>query len=78
MAGRFYKNNHDVSFSTLAKGSGTNIFDIGHGNWNRDDSFNLVQDFLSKHEQIDAVWALDDDMAEGVLAAIEMTAVGLT
>lgn len=51
---------------------------MGHGNWNRDDSFNVVQDFLSKHEQIDAVRALDDDMAEGVLAAIEMTTVGLT
>ena len=30
-----------------------------------------MQDFLSKHPQIDAVWASDDDMAVGVLGAIE-------
>ena len=53
-AGRVFKNNHDASLSTLAKGSGTNFFDMEHGNWNRDDSFNVMQDFLSKHDQIDA------------------------
>jgi ribose transport system substrate-binding protein len=42
-----------------------------HGNWNRDDSFNAMQDFLSKHDQIDAAWASDDDMAVSVLVGIE-------
>jgi ribose transport system substrate-binding protein len=42
-----------------------------HGNWNRDDSFTVMEDFLSKYDNIDAVWASDDDMAIGVLAAIE-------
>jgi len=36
-----------------------------------DDSFTVMQDFLSKYPNIDAVWASDDDMAIGVLAAIE-------
>ncbi|QFT62578.1 ribose transport system substrate-binding protein [Roseivivax halotolerans] len=58
-------------FEQAIEGSGINIIDMEHGNWNRDDSFNVMQDFLQKHDQIDAVWASDDDMAVGVLAAIE-------
>ena len=58
-------------FTTAIKDSGINVIDMEHGNWNRDDSFNVMQDFLSKHPKIDAVWASDDDMAIGVLAAIE-------
>lgn len=58
-------------FESAIEGSGIEIIDMEHGNWNRDDSFNVMQDFLSKHEQIDAVWASDDDMAVGVLAAID-------
>lgn len=58
-------------FQQAVEGSGIEVIDMEHGNWNRDDSFNVMQDFLSKHEQIDAVWASDDDMAVGVLAAID-------
>ena len=58
-------------FQSAIEGSGIEIIDMEHGNWNRDDSFNVMQDFLSKHDQIDAVWASDDDMAVGVLAAID-------
>jgi ribose transport system substrate-binding protein len=46
------------------------ILGMEHGNWNRDDSFTVMQDFLSRHGEIDAVWASDDDMAVGVLEAI--------
>lgn len=58
-------------FEQAIEGSGIEVIDMEHGNWNRDDSFNVMQDFLSKHPQIDAVWASDDDMAVGVLAAID-------
>ena len=58
-------------FQAAIEGSGIEIVDMEHGNWNRDDSFTVMQDFLSKHPQLDAVWASDDDMAIGVLAAIE-------
>ncbi|WP_375262104.1 ABC transporter substrate-binding protein [Palleronia sp.] len=58
-------------FQQAIEGSGIEIVGMEHGNWNRDDSFNVMQDFLQKHDQIDAVWASDDDMAVGVLAAIE-------
>ncbi|MAM62825.1 ABC transporter substrate-binding protein [Maritimibacter sp. UBA3975] len=58
-------------FTAAIEGSGINVLDMEHGNWNRDDSFTVMQDFLSKYPNIDAVWASDDDMAIGVLAAIE-------
>ena len=64
-------NERVAGFEEAIEGSGIEIVDMEHGNWNRDDSFTVMQDFLSKHSQIDAVWASDDDMAVGVLAAIE-------
>nr|WP_231582135.1 ABC transporter substrate-binding protein [Puniceibacterium sp. IMCC21224] len=58
------------AFTAAIDGSGVNVLDMQHGNWNRDDAFNVMQDFLSKYPDIDAVWAADDDMAIGVLEAI--------
>nr|WP_233416720.1 ABC transporter substrate-binding protein [Halovulum marinum] len=58
-------------FQAATEGTGIEILAMEHGNWNRDDSFTVMQDFLSKYPEIDAVWASDDDMAIGVLAAIE-------
>jgi ribose transport system substrate-binding protein len=46
------------------------ILDAKHGNWNRDDAFKVMQDYLTRFKQIDAVWASDDDMAVGVQKAI--------
>ncbi|KGJ05607.1 ribose transport system substrate-binding protein [Paracoccus halophilus] len=58
-------------FQKALEGTNVEILGMEHGNWNRDDSFTVMQDFLSKYPQIDAVWASDDDMAVGVLGAIE-------
>ena len=58
-------------FEAAIEGKNIEVIGMEHGNWNRDESFTVMQDFLSKHPQIDAVWASDDDMAVGVLAAIE-------
>ncbi len=46
------------------------ILDAKYGNWNRDDAFRVMQDYLTRYKHIDAVWAADDDMAVGVLKAI--------
>jgi len=46
------------------------VLDAKHGNWNRDDAFKVMQDYLTRFKQIDAVWASDDDMAVGVQKAI--------
>ncbi len=59
------------AFTAAIDGSSINVLDMQHGNWNRDDSFTVMEDFLSKYPKIDAVWASDDDMAIGILAAIE-------
>ena len=58
-------------FEAAIEGKDIEILGMEHGNWNRDDSFTVMQDFLSRFPEIDAVWASDDDMAVGVLAAIE-------
>lgn len=64
-------NERVAAFEAAIEGSGIEIIGMEHGNWNRDDSFVVMEDFLSKHSEINAVWASDDDMAIGVLAAIE-------
>jgi len=52
------------------KGTDIKVLDSQYGNWSRDDAFKVMQDFLVKHPKIDAVWCQDDDMAVGVLEAI--------
>ena len=47
------------------------LLDAKYANWNRDDAFKVTQDYLTRFKQIDAIWAADDDMAVGVLKAIE-------
>jgi ribose transport system substrate-binding protein len=47
------------------------ILDAKHGNWNRDDAFKVMQDYLTRFKHIDAVWTGDDDMSVGVLKAID-------
>ena len=59
-----------TSFEKAIEGSGVKVLDKQYANWNRDDAFRVMQDFLSKHPKIDAVWAADDDMALGVMEAI--------
>jgi len=51
-------------------GSKVKVLDRQYGNWNRDDAFKVMQDYLAKHPKIDAVWASDDDMALGIMEAI--------
>jgi ribose transport system substrate-binding protein len=59
------------AFMEEIKDSGINVLDNKHANWNRDDGFEVMQDFLSRFPDIDAVWAQDDDIAIGVVAALK-------
>jgi len=52
-------------------GSNVKVLDRQFGNWNRDDAFKVMQDYLTKYPKIDVVWTQDDDMAVGVLEAID-------
>ena len=61
----------DAFMAVMKKHPDIKLLDAKHGNWNRDDAFKVMQDFLTRFKDIDAVWAADDDMAVGVLKAIE-------
>jgi ribose transport system substrate-binding protein len=58
-------------FEDGIKGSHLKILDIQYANWNSDQAFKLMQDYLTKYPHIDAVWANDDDMLLGVLEAVK-------
>ncbi|WP_448954936.1 substrate-binding domain-containing protein [Labrys neptuniae] len=60
-------------FKDGIKDSQLKILDIQYANWNSDDAFKLMQDYLAKYPQIDAVWANDDDMLLGVLEAVKQS-----
>ena len=57
-------------FMAAIEGSNINGLDHQYANWNRDDGFTVMQDFLSRFPKIDAVWAQDDDIAIGVIQAV--------
>ncbi|KAA0910556.1 substrate-binding domain-containing protein [Pusillimonas sp. ANT_WB101] len=61
----------DAFKSVIDKHPDIKLLDARYGNWNRDDAFKVMQDYLTRFPHIDAVWAADDDMAVGVLKAIE-------
>ncbi|OJT95805.1 MAG: ABC transporter substrate-binding protein [Rhizobium sp. 63-7] len=58
-------------FSDVIAKSNIKILDIQYANWNQDEAFKLMQDYLAKYPKIDAVWANDDDMLLGVLEAVD-------
>jgi len=60
------------AFAAVIKGHpGIRVLDTRYANWNRDDAFKAMQELLAAHPHLDAVWAADDDMAAGVLKAID-------
>ncbi|MBV9273395.1 MAG: substrate-binding domain-containing protein [Verrucomicrobia bacterium] len=58
------------AFMDGIKGTQIKVLDSKYANWNRDDGFKVMQDFLTRFPHIDAVWAQDDDIALGVLDAL--------
>ena len=58
------------AFMNTIEGSGIEVLDDEYANWNRDDGFEVMQDFLSRFPEIDGVWAQDDDIALGVIEAV--------
>lgn len=63
----------DAFTKVMKKYPGIKILDAKYANWNRDDAFKVMQDYLTRFKHIDAVWAADDDMAVGVLKAIKQS-----
>ncbi|MBI4920298.1 MAG: substrate-binding domain-containing protein [Devosia nanyangense] len=71
------------AFMAGIEGTNIKVLDNQFANWNRDDGYKVMQDFLTKYPKIDAVWCQDDDILVGVLKALkeagrenEMWAVG--
>jgi ribose transport system substrate-binding protein len=58
-------------FDKAIAGSNVKVLEKQFGNWSRDDAFKVMQDYITKYPKIDVVWCQDDDMAVGVLQAIE-------
>lgn len=60
-------------FTDVIKSTKIEVLDIQYANWNQDEAFKLMQDYLAKYPHIDAVWANDDDMLLGVLEAVKQS-----
>ncbi len=58
------------AFMAGIEGSNIEVLVDEFANWNRDDGFRVMQDFLTRFPEIDAVWAQDDDIALGAIEAI--------
>lgn len=59
------------AFQKALEGSNIEILDMQYANWNPDKGFEVMQDYLTRFDHIDGVWAGDDDAALGAKAAIE-------
>jgi len=57
------------AFMAGIKDTKIQVLDNQFANWNRDDGYKVMQDFLTKYPEIDAVWAQDDDTLIGALKA---------
>lgn len=58
------------AFMEVIEGTEIEVLDWAYAYWNRDDGFEVMQDFLIRFPKIDAVWAQDDDIALGVIEAV--------
>lgn len=61
--------NQRVDGFKAALNSNITILDEKHSNWNRDEGFAVMQDYLQRFPKIDAVWTQDDDTTLGVIDA---------
>jgi len=59
----------DTIKATAAKYPGMEILDSQPGMWNQEKSLAVMENYLQKYPQIDAVYTADDDMMKGALQA---------
>jgi ribose transport system substrate-binding protein len=58
-------------FMSGIEGSNITVLDDEFANWNRDDGFKVMQDYLTRFPDIKAVWTQDDDISLGAIEAIK-------
>jgi len=61
----------EAAKEVFAANPGIQILDSQSGMWNQQKAYEVTQTLLLKHQQIDAIWAQDDDMALGVEKALK-------
>lgn len=61
----------DAFNAVIAKHKGIKILDSQTADWSTQKALAVMENFLQKHQKIDAVWCQDDDMLKGVLQAIK-------
>jgi len=61
----------DAFNEVVAKYPGIKVLDSQPGDWSTQKALAVMENFLQKHPNIDAVWCQDDDMLKGVMQAIK-------
>ena len=61
----------DAFNDVIAKYPDISILDSQPADWSTQKALAVMENFLQKHPQIDAVWCQDDDMLKGVMQAIK-------
>lgn len=59
----------DTIKETIKKYPGITILDVQPGDWNKQKSLSVMENYLQKYKQIDAVYTADDDMMLGAMQA---------
>lgn len=70
MAVEIDEERYSAAMEVFNQHEGIDVLGAQPGNWNRQDAHAVMQNFLTQLDDIDAVWAADDDMALGVEQAI--------
>ena len=61
----------DAFNEVIAKHPGIKVLDSQPADWSTQKALAVMENFLQKHPNIDAVWCQDDDMLKGVMQAIK-------
>jgi ribose transport system substrate-binding protein len=61
----------NAAMEVFARSPGIKILDRQPAYWNREKGLSVMQNLLTKHAKIDAVWAQDDDILMGAMQAIK-------
>lgn len=62
---------YEAAMEVFKAAPGIQVLDAQSGMWNRQKALEVTQTLLLKHQQIDAIWASDDDMALGAEQALK-------
>jgi len=61
----------DACMEVLSK-TNIRVLDTAYANFNRDDAFERMEEFLIRYPNIDAIYGMDDDQVVGIIEALEL------